>query len=884
MKKKPLSIILAILMILVTVPVAVSADAYDKNETIVATNKGLISGSYIDEGEHFEVAFSLSDADGWDLSDKEGYNIKISAKNDEKITKIIFTIGYVINSKYIDTPLGTESISASAGEFVPKNPIQVNDQVTLNIADPVDEVTIRWISVHDFLSIKQATIYYEGPHEHDDIKFDSAIEDSVDLGYLFTNGGNGYLANDIVLDGSLTVAPNKTVHLCLNGHVIDLDSYHLTVTGSGTFSIYDCGTLEHKFGDNNGLWIWNDSLDGDDIKHTVIGGCITNGYNSSNGGAISVYGTFGLNAGNIVGNRTDSYGGGLNVTGVITAFKGGMIAGNTAASNGGGVHISGTNSGTVSVRGSMKIVDNYIESGAESNVNINSNQKLTIYEPVEDMEIGITLGGPTDPKERQITIRGSESYVDRFFVDGGGYVVTYNDNGTEDITDDFLETKKAYTVDISANDDAFGSPKASKNPAAAGSTVTLTANPKDGYCLDQWQSADVEITNNQFTMPSKDVSIIGIYAESVAAVTDFDGNRTCYSSLTKALEKAKELDTVELLKDIPDSADDITVGEMVIFDLNDHVLKTTGNIVNNGGIVLYSKNADIIDYLLYNVPGNYMAGEDLVLGSDYKVPEGTVAWAETGKSPNYQELLFAMFGEMLEWNVDVKKGTQLDVTDDLALGGDIIAPTDENDMDTNVKTTRLKLNDDIALGSNDKNDGSAILTIESYDSIDDSRVKGEIDANGHKITLNRTGILVVSADAEIDESIIEPGADGMIVHKEYDGEEEAFIYTIGFEHYYTNEPFSVFKGYSKDLEFVTNAETWTDSDVVIKVDGKILESSDYDLTHGSLHISLHGDYIKKLDVGKHTLTTAVTDYATISQDFYIKALAPSYVAPKTGIE
>ena len=78
-----------------------------------------------------------------------------------------------------------------------------------------------------------------------------------------------------------------------------------------------------------------------------------------------------------------------------------------------------------------------------------------------------------------------------------------------------------------------------------------------------------------------------------------------------------------------------------------------------------------------------------------------------------------------------------------------------------------------------------------------------------------------------------------------------------------------------------------EADVTIKVDGKVLDSSKYDLAYGSLHITLHGDYIMTLAAGKHTLTTEVTGYATINQDFYIKSKPspnPGYVVPNTGIE
>lgn len=466
-----------------------------------------------------------------------------------------------------------------------------------------------------------------------------------------------------------------------------------------------------------------------------------------------------------------------------------------------------------------------------------------------------SVSGLTDPKDDKVKAKGGAIYI----LEPGKLSVTGGEISNNTIGDSNADDMRGSGIYLSAN---------------ASIEVGKSAVIKD---------------NKHYDGTDDNIYLVGAVAELIVSE-----NEIPYTNLTDALAAAETFDTVKLLTDI-DTTENINIGDGIILDLNNHTINTTGTITNKGVINLYNKNAGIIDYLLYNVKGAYGAGEQLKLPDSsnpkYIVPAGTFLTTDVGSTPNYQEFDFAIFDEALEWNADVKKGTQLRVVDDLTLGGDIIAPTDINDKDTNVEATNLKLNDDVTIGSNNKEDGKATLFIESYDSINGSHVKGTINANGHKIVLNKTGILVVSTDVNIDESILAAGSDGMMIGKEHDSENDIYIYSIGNEHHYTNKPFIVEKGYDKDLEFVTNADNWIESDVTIKVDGQVLSSSKYDLEHNSLHVLLHGDYIKKLAVGKHTLTTIVDGYATINQDFYIK-VKPSptptpkptpYIVPNTGV-
>lgn len=204
------------------------------------------------------------------------------------------------------------------------------------------------------------------PHIHGEgakaVTFETAINNYSELEALFKNGGSGYLTANITVatmtDYKLTIA--NDVNLCLNDKVLNLNQKgHIVVSDGKKFQLYDCGTTEHTFGDSanvDGLWVWDDTLTGENIKHTVIGGVITGGevpyFLDSQAGDSSErkYGgnlylergaIFNLYSGNLCGGYAQ-YGGcifqfntdGDPNHGIITMYDG-MICGNVAVSWGG---------------------------------------------------------------------------------------------------------------------------------------------------------------------------------------------------------------------------------------------------------------------------------------------------------------------------------------------------------------------------------------------------------------------------------------------------------------------------------------------------------------------------------------------------------------------
>ena len=72
--------------------------------------------------------------------------------------------------------------------------------------------------------------------------------------------------------------------------------------------------------------------------------------------------------------------------------------------------------------------------------------------------------------------------------------------------------------------DGNGTASASPDKAVAGTEITLTATPKDGYRFKEWQvvsPAGLVITNNKFTMPDSNVEVKAIFEEDAPAPTEY---------------------------------------------------------------------------------------------------------------------------------------------------------------------------------------------------------------------------------------------------------------------------------------------------------------------------------------------------------------------------
>lgn len=100
-------------------------------------------------------------------------------------------------------------------------------------------------------------------------------------------------------------------------------------------------------------------------------------------------------------------------------------------------------------------------------------------------------------------------------------LVTYAEGDKKQIwTLRSLDGPTSYSITVTSSGN--GTASANKTAAAKGETITLTAAPASGYHFKAWQSADVSISGNAFTMPDKNVSVTAVFEKNAELPADGD--------------------------------------------------------------------------------------------------------------------------------------------------------------------------------------------------------------------------------------------------------------------------------------------------------------------------------------------------------------------------
>ena len=139
---------------------------------------------------------------------------------------------------------------------------------------------------------------------------------------------------------------------------------------------------------------------------------------------------------------------------------------------------------------------------------------------------GVISGTPTAEQTTQFTVRALNSVG--------------NDKKELSIT---ITNAPAAEHTVTVTNDGNGTASASHAKAVAGTEITLTATPANGYHFKEWQiiSGGVTIKDNKFTMPNDNVEVKAVFEEDVPAPTEFtitmktDGNGTASASHAKAV-------------------------------------------------------------------------------------------------------------------------------------------------------------------------------------------------------------------------------------------------------------------------------------------------------------------------------------------------------------
>ena len=142
---------------------------------------------------------------------------------------------------------------------------------------------------------------------------------------------------------------------------------------------------------------------------------------------------------------------------------------------------------------------------------------------------------PADQEFKAWEISGAEYKV------GDSYTVD-RDTEIKALWENSVITPTTYTITVS--NDGNGTGTATPSTAAAGTMISLTATPNEGYRFKEWQviSGGVTIKDNKFLMPSANVEVKAIFEKDappspteLTITVKTDGNGTASASHAKAV-------------------------------------------------------------------------------------------------------------------------------------------------------------------------------------------------------------------------------------------------------------------------------------------------------------------------------------------------------------
>lgn len=328
-----------------------------------------------------------------------------------------------------------------------------------------------------------------------------------------------------------TPSPTLTLSDCQGGGKITHDSSFL---GNGVNLSENCNFIMYggsitgntTTGGENITWRSGGVWVRDNSTFTMYGGSITDNTTVWNGGGVYVgdSGKFYMHGGTISGNNASSNsgssGGGVHIGSGAFTMTGGMISGNSASNNGGGVHISsgstftmtggsitGNNAGTgggvyangsVTVSGAVQITGNKQGTSA-GNVYLRSDKTITIG--TNHLSSNASIGVTTQnlPTNEGIAIATGANLDDKQYFHSDtveNYLFYVTSDGTICMT-----TANAHDHPICGTSCQDGSSHTSEAWQPIGSAEELTAI-QNGGCY--YLTDDVTLSNRSVWVPPSD--------------------------------------------------------------------------------------------------------------------------------------------------------------------------------------------------------------------------------------------------------------------------------------------------------------------------------------------------------------------------------------------
>ena len=291
-----------------------------------------------------------------------------------------------------------------------------------------------------------------GDHtSHQDVTY-TACKTANSLRQIFNiekvNVAYAYLENDITLDDDLRILGDsdqrgKTLYLCLNGHTLNLGQYFIWV-GYMDCTLYLCDCSAQKTGTVSGGskgCVSVDDAGNYNATFNMYGGTLRGGNRTGFGGGVEVAnGTMNMYGGTITENTATSDGGGIYVgtKGALNLY-GGTITGNKVNTNeahhGGGVYVESnlwSGVGKISISGSPVITGNtrtYTPDSATTTENLYLSYGFYNSGKFPTITLGTLTGGANIGISTGLCVFSTASETDYsgyFSSDDAGRHVEYN--------------------------------------------------------------------------------------------------------------------------------------------------------------------------------------------------------------------------------------------------------------------------------------------------------------------------------------------------------------------------------------------------------------------------------------------------------------------------
>ena len=474
--------------------------------------------------------------------------------------------------------------------------------------------------------------------------------------YYMLPAGNYYLGGNIELKELIRI--EGEVNLCLNGHSItkttddksDPDGV-IRIAKDGTLSLCDCkggGTITHGTDADNAKYIGRGVMVGESGKatFTMYGGEISGNYaggtdqGQDGGGVYMSSGVFTMYGGKITDNHIQNglngYGGGLYLSGGTFTMYGGEISNNKTVGsnfnypNGGGIYAAGD----VAIYGGTISGNTAAQDGGGIYI---SNRSLTLSDKAVITKNTATSGGGggvyyrSTSSSYKLTISDTAQITENSAVNGGGvyYTNSYSD-------------ASRYPMTVS------GTAKIEKNTATGdGGGIYVeqgTVNMTGGTITENNEtvSGSVKIEGNNATGDGG-----GVYYNdgtlNVSGSVSITGNKKGSAANNVYLPDGKTITITGALED--KASIGVTSGATTLSTLGSSVKVATGanNGYNEGNIFsdqgsdyTIKKEGDNVN-LYYGLHEHYICGGDTCTGAGHTCGEGDKvtfkAWTKTGSLP-----------------------------------------------------------------------------------------------------------------------------------------------------------------------------------------------------------------------------------------------------------